>query len=83
MAAPAIIAPSPNQSDVLVASGVLAPPPILSGAATVQDLVVAEDYIRELKRRKTDDVPSATTEDICLAEVNLHDMCWHYHRIVV
>ena len=66
--APAIIAPSPNQSSILAAAGVPSPPAIPSGAATVQDLVVAEDYIRDIKRRKADHLPCATTVDVCLAE---------------
>lgn len=68
--APAIVAPSPNQTALLAASGVPPPPAILAGAATIQDLVVAEDYTRDLKRRKADDAPSATTADICSAEVS-------------
>ena len=32
-------------------------------------MIVAEDYTREVKRRKGDDVPSATTGDVCSAEV--------------
>ena len=67
--APAVAAPSPNQSGILAASGIIPPPSIIAGTATIQNLVVAEDYVRDLKRRKADDVPSATTTDICHAKV--------------
>ena len=68
-AAPAVVVPSPNQSVILAASGVIRPPAVISGTATIHKQVVAEDYLRDLKRRKADDVPSATTADICNAKV--------------
>jgi hypothetical protein len=65
-----IIAPSPNQSDILSATGTQPPPAIASRSATLQTMAVADDYFREVKRRKANVVPSASTEDVCSAEVN-------------
>ena len=67
MAAPAIN--SPAQSAVLAAAMVPAPPNIPSGASTNLTFIAAEDYCREVKKRRVGNVPTANHDDVCAAEV--------------
>ena len=60
---------------VALAAVVPAPPDIPSGASTNLTLIAAEEYRREVKKRRVDHVPTATHDDICAAEVRFSHSC--------
>jgi hypothetical protein len=64
------IAPVPEQSAALAASGIT-PSAVNSGAASLHAIAIAQadsdDYFRDVKRWKQDLVPTATARDVSAA----------------
>ena len=62
------IAPVPEQSAALAASGIT-PSAVNSGAASLHAIAIAQadDYLRDVKRWKQDLVPTATARDVSAA----------------
>jgi hypothetical protein len=65
------VAPVPQQSGLLAAAGIATPPAVNSGEASLHTIAVAEDYLRDVKRRKRELVPTAVATDVSAAEVFL------------
>jgi hypothetical protein len=60
----------PQQSQLLRAARV-APPPQVAGRASVDQLITAMEYLRDMERRKLQDIPTAASTDIAFAKVCL------------
>jgi hypothetical protein len=64
----------PSQSQERVAAGVVPPPVVAAGTSTLATLGVAMAYERDVKRRRLDSVPTATTADEAAAFIYMTEI---------